>query len=179
MTQAKLAPVLVHLRRGKLALTGVGTAAFCALFFLMTAADLSHGTGLTFVGKLLGGTALLLLPLGIFTLGLAWTAPVALRMDVHGISGFYTAPATWDEIEDMGVQPMPKGASALGFRLKDPVGFRDRQTAFQRFIFWLNGATGRYHLSIGSAFVKDTDPDRLLAQALTLQAASSETPDGI
>lgn len=182
MTQAETpAPVIVHLRRVKIGLTGLALGLFGVLMLLLAVLDLAGG-GVSFATKLFGAAGLVMTLGCVFMLGLSWRAPVALRMDVHGISGFYTAPASWDEIAEVGVQAMPKGHTALGFRLVDPVGFRDRQTAWQRFIFWLNGASGGYHLSIASNFIKDTTPEALLAKAEALRAVAaqnaSRAPEG-
>ncbi|MFC6636553.1 hypothetical protein [Sulfitobacter sediminilitoris] len=67
-------------------------------------------------------------------LALARRRPVALRMDEKGISGYYVDPATWDEIKDVRAFIAGKGHRFLGFELKDPATFRDRQTP--------GGATG-------------------------------------
>lgn len=110
--------------------------------------------------------------------GLALRKPVALRMDAKGISGYYITPALWDEIAEIGTYSQTAGALRhsgetvrfLGFRLHDPVGFRDQQTAWERLRSWSSGRGVGYHLVIPGTALDNDNLDALAAQAEVFMA---------
>ncbi len=108
--------------------------------------------------------------LAVWMLGIAIKRPVALRMDRHGISGFYADPATWDEIEKINVVADNKGNLCLGFALCDPVGFRDRQTPWRRFSYWSNNRGYGHHVMVPPVALSKGQAENLVTQARQLKA---------
>ena len=53
----------------------------------------------------------------------------------------------------------------VGFKLYDPVGFRDRQTAWQRFKSWSSGRGTGYHLVVPDTALASDDLEAVAAQA--------------
>lgn len=111
--------------------------------------------------------------------GIAHQAPTALRMDRDGISGYYAEPATWDEIKDIGIGTAqvntPRANHShryLGFSLHDPIGFRDRQSAWRRLSSWISGRNSGYHIVIPETLITGTTIDRLLTQAKAFKDAA-------
>lgn len=178
MTQARATdrPVRVRIRRGKLLALGLGNAFFCIVLFEVGFLNASFSDGWSFMSKLCAGLILVLVPVAVFLIGLAVRNPVALRMDRDGISGFFTAPARWSEIDRIDLRPGPKETMYLGFRLKDPISFRDRQTPMQRLISWMNGKTEGFHILISDSVLAQANMRDLLMQAWAFQDASTNTP---
>ena len=108
---------------------------------------------------LLFGTA------ALYLLGMAIKNPIALRMDHHGISGFYTAPARWSDIKKVAVTTGSKNEKYLSLALKDPIAFRNHQTPFQRFTSWQNGAATGYHITIPQSVLLDVTVETLAEHA--------------
>jgi hypothetical protein len=168
-------PVIVRIRRGKAALHGgifatiaLASLAICLLLASVGTPDLwLLFTGLC-VTSGFAGFALLFL-------GIALRNPVALRMDPQGISGFYCDPATWDEITDIGLVIGQKHHRFLGFTLRDPIGFRDRQSPWRRFASWSSGRASGHHIIVPELLLHDTRVDDLVAKARDLHAAHART----
>lgn len=110
---------------------------------------------------------------GFFFFALARRNPVALRMDEKGVSGYYADPATWGEIKDVHAFKGPRGHEFLGFELHDPVGFRDRQTPWRRYLSWTNGRTNRAHLTVPQMVLHDAKVEELAKIASELRAQYS------
>jgi hypothetical protein len=110
----------------------------------------------------------------LFFFGIAYRMPVALRMDAQGISGFYADPATWQEISDSAAFSGNKGHLFLGFALHNPVGFRDRQTAWQRLKSWSSGRGYGYHIVVPEVILKDATVEDLATKAKVLHAAERQ-----
>ena len=164
-------PVIVRIRRGKAALRGgiFGTISLAILAICLLLA--SVGTPdfwLVFTGLCI---ASVFAGFALFYLGIALRKPVALRMDAQGISGFYCDPATWDEIKDIGLVIGQKHHRFLGFTLRDPIGFRDRQSPWRRFSSWASGRTSGHHIIVPELLLHDTCVDDLVVKAHALHAA--------
>ena len=131
------APVLVHLNGKRCVILATVYGTFAALMGGLIALPIMVGI---FDGLVAGGLAVFLFFAWFaFTfLALARRRPVALRMDEKGISGYYglvaadehvaAAVVAVDEIKDVRAFIAGKGHRFLGFELKDPATFRDRQT---------------------------------------------------
>ena len=156
-------------------LLGLGVAFFCVFLSFFAFYGTSFDEGLPFQSKLSIATTLLFAPAAMFLIGMAIHNPLALRMDKDGISGFYTSPAKWSEIESIKLINGTRNTKSLGFALEDPIGFRDRQTPFQRFTSWMNGRSTGYHISIPETVLKNTNVAELLDQAKRFHAAQTHT----
>lgn len=174
MTQAEAVPtvVRVHIRRGKLLATGIVAGLFAAAMTAYGWYILSITGSLHFLAVLCAIMALLCAFYTVYAVGLSLKNPIALRMDRDGVSGFYTAPAKWREIEKISVFTGSKGHKFLGFTLKDSFGFRARQTAFQRFRSWdaFNG-TGA-HIVVPASVLRNIEVEDLLTQAKTFHLST-------
>ncbi|MEP5732136.1 MAG: hypothetical protein ABJL67_22505 [Sulfitobacter sp.] len=109
-----------------------------------------------------------------FFFGIAWRRPVALRLDRHGISGFYTPPATWDEITDIGIFKDTNHNRFLGFALRDPIGFRDRQTAWGRLKSHFSNRSFGYHIIVPDIILQDADVETIAEQAKAFHTAATD-----
>lgn len=138
------APVLVHLNGKRCVMFAAVYGTFAAVMGGLIALPIMVGI---FDGLVAGGLAVFLFFAWFaFTfLALARSRPVALRMDEKGISGYYVDPATWDEIKDVRAFIAGKGHRFLGFELKDPATFRDRQTPWRRYRSWSLGRQNGVH----------------------------------
>ncbi|NNE54286.1 MAG: hypothetical protein HKN30_18015 [Sulfitobacter sp.] len=139
--------VRVHVNSRRCYLLG-SLVGFCALVVLgLVAIPIRYGIfdALLAVGLAIG---LFFAWFSFSFLALALKRPVALRMDQKGISGYYTNPATWDEIKEVRTFSGGRGHKFLGFELQDPVAFRERQTALQRFRSWSFGRQNKVHLVV-------------------------------
>lgn len=112
---------------------------------------------------------------GFFFFALARRSPVALRMDETGISGYYAEPATWEEIKAVHAFKGQRGHDFLGFELHDPVGFRDRQSPWRRYLSWANGRAHNSHLTIPQMVLQDADVTKLAQTADALRAQAQTT----
>lgn len=178
------APVLIPINRRRSATIGIGCAGLglvtLGIMALIAISDSRNGSVLV-IGVLSAGVFLWL---GVHFIGIAYRNPVALRMDAHGISGFYATPALWSEIKSIRHESRRYDHSTLaaalsrnsidvqqlGFELNDPVGFRDRQTPWQRLSSWSNGRAVGLHIIIPEGVLKDTKVADLLPIAQTLYA---------
>lgn len=169
------APVIVRIRRGKAALRGVLCGAIAlaglALCLLLAHVD-TPDFWLIFIS--LSATSMFA-GFALFFGGIALRNPVALRMDAQGISGFYCDPATWDEITDIGLVIGHKNHRFLGFTLHDPIGFRDRQSAWRRLASWASGRNSGHHIIVPELLLHDTSVNDLVAKAQDLHAAHAHT----
>lgn len=109
-----------------------GVFAFFALLFLVPVllrAFAHHGwhfaDGLALYGLLMFSG------LAVYALGIAWARPVGLRIDQHGLSGYYVASLTWDEIKSVEALGLYRG-HGIGLTLKDPQQFVARQSVWGR-----------------------------------------------
>ncbi len=179
-------PVLIRIGRARLGWLSAGLALltlWCLGFSaLVLSLDSIDGT-LLFIGLL---CAVGFGWLALFCGGVALSSPVALRMDQHGISGFYTEPVSWHEISGIGIAVTEvnvhrnfRNQRHLGFALHDPVGFRDRQSAWRRLTSWLSGRTSGYHITVPELVIKGIALEELLEQARAMhaQATASDQND--
>ncbi len=167
------APVIVHIRRGKslrLGLALLPIVLFCLMFFALV---VSGTTGSSWVAAVSLACGVLVGALATFHIGIALRQPVALRMDFHGISGFYVTPATWDEIAKIGTFGDHNNSRFLGFALHDPIAFRDRQTPWHRFKSWSTGRSYGYHIVIPELILRNAKVDDLRTQALMFHSAAT------
>lgn len=123
--------------------------------------------------------------------GMSFGKAVALRMDKDGISGFFAGPAGWSDIAHVGVlerdvamktYALPQMISAkrsLGVALRDPIGFRDRQTAWDRLRSWWFGRATGYHFIISAGLTEDRDVDAVLKQAQAFMQAHPEPEEAL
>lgn len=167
----------VRIRHRKALLLGLLVGSVCLFLTLFSILGFLASRSVSFITWLTGVAAVFLAPFSIILIGIAVRRPIALRLDRHGISGFYTAPAEWSEIDRIGIMKGPKGAKILGFRLRDPVAFRDRQTPLQRFTSWLNGAADGFHISVPETILKDVAIEDITVRARAFHASAgiSET----
>jgi hypothetical protein len=152
-----------------------GALIFCTLFCLFFSGlllwtDPKFGTAfwLTVTGLVFFG-----LP-GLWCLGVAIKRPVALRMDKTGISGFFTDPVTWGEIDQINVVRSHKGQLMLGFALNDPISFRDTQTPWRRYRYWANGRSFGHQVILPHLTLKNGQAAKLVVAARDLKAASAQ-----
>lgn len=156
--------VIVRMNRRRCVLLGIAHAVLALVFLGLVALPLANGLfdGLVAAGLLTAGV------FGWFALhflALAARNPVALRLDDKGISGFYADPATWDDIKSVFAFEGSKRRRFLGVELLDPVAFRDRQTAFRRFLSSLHGATQGAHLVVPEQVLDGATADALAKTA--------------
>ena len=148
--------IRIPIRRGRAALIGCVYAGFGAsiaapcLIVILNEGLRSEMFFLALLG--LG-----LLAVGVWHIGVAITAPVALRMDKDGISGYFIPPATWGEIADIGRHEVENKKYFIGFKLIDPMEFRDRQTPWQRLKSHLNRRATGFDLLLPGTMLKDVD----------------------
>lgn len=165
-------PILVPTRRSRsLMIAGsfAVLAVFCLGFFGLALTRAAPLDALPFVTFAVGAGCA---ALTFYFVGVALRAPMALRMDQNGISGYYAEPAEWAEIKDIGVITGQKGHRFLGFALHDPIAFRDRQTAWRRLTSWSSGRSSGYHIVIPELILKDRSVDDLAAEANALRKAA-------
>lgn len=149
---------------------------FTATVFSLTAySGIAHTGEIVFMSVICAIVAVMSASSAVLLIGMAIRQPTALRMDAKGISGFYMAPAHWSEISKVGIRVGSKRKKSLGFTLHDHISFRDRQTAFQRFLSWLNGVNSGYHLVVPGAILKGADVDDLARQAQTFLIAAHKS----
>ena len=175
MTQAN-PPVIVRVNAGKATFMGVLYGLMILLFglpFMLMAL-----VGAPF-GSWMGMAVMIVAVFGLLAtlnLGLALRKPVALRMDETGISGWYSAPATWAEIAQISVLDGSKGAKLLAFALHDPIAFRDRQSPWQRLTSAMNGRSNGHHIVISEMLLDGMRAADLLPLAHTRHAAACPKP---
>lgn len=163
-------PVIVHIRTRKSFWMGVLFSVFglqwSLLFgaFMWLSSEISFGLFLAFAPGPLSGL------MGLWFLGIALKSPVALRMDAHGISGFYADPATWDEITTIGTFTDANRNRFVGFAVQDPIALRDRQTAWGRLKSHASGRHYGYHIAVPERLLKGSDVEALATQAKALHA---------
>ena len=164
-------PILVGINRKRCVLLGLGQAAIGLATLGVLAIPLWAGIfdWVILFGLLAAG---FFLWFAAFFFGLAHRAPVALRMDAQGISGYYADAATWDEIKEIKVVTGHKRHKLLGFELHDPVAFRDRQTSWRRFQSWSTGRSGKVHLTVPELVLADADVEDLAQKAQQFHAAA-------
>lgn len=166
-------PVIVHIRTRKSFWMGVLFSVFGLLWSVMfgaalwITAEFSFGLFLAFAPGPLSGL------LGLWFLGIALKRPVALRMDSHGISGFYADPATWDEITDIGTFDDYNRNRFVGFAVQDPIALRDRQTPWGRLKSHSSGRSFGYHIAVPETLLNGTDAETLATRAKALHAAAT------
>lgn len=86
-----------------------------------------------------------------FGLGVAWRNPIGLRLDQHGISGYYCKPIRWDEIAEIG--PTSIGHTRLiGVKLTNTEDYTARLSPFAQVMRW--GQPGGFDATIGIAHLK-------------------------
>lgn len=165
-----LTPVIVELRTGKALFLGI-LASICTLvlagFYIpLTVAEALDGQ-IVFFG---GCVVLAVAAFAAYYLGLAIRKPVALRMDSHGISGFYAEPAVWPEIMEVAALDGHKGARYLCFAFLNPDTIRNRQSAWSKFSNWSRGPFGyRYQIVISQELLLDRDVESLAIIARAFQ----------
>ncbi len=166
-------PVLIRIRRGKslwmAALIGIFGLLWCLMCLGVLLLDVSISLGLLLTTAI--GVAFTLM--GLWHLGIALKHPVALRMDAHGISGFYIEPATWAEVKTAFTFSTHNNHRALGFELRDPIGFRDRQSPWRRYRSWASGRAYKAHLVVPQILLADADVTDLATQAKALHSKAT------
>lgn len=111
---------------------------------------------------------LLLAGLGVMNLMIARSRPVALRIDRHGVSGYYVPPLAWAEISR--IDRTAPGANTLGIALQDRDEVRRRQRSpWTRFNLSLP-LQGGWHLLVPGE-VLEADLDEVVRVARAFQAA--------
>lgn len=108
--------------------------------------------------------------LGVYYIGVSRRKPVALRMDDHGLSGYYTQPLLWQDVAKMGPVKLANGDVMMGIRLADPIAHRALQSPWHRLLSTLNGRKGGYHIKIPPTILKGADMRDLLAEATARHA---------
>ncbi|KIN75065.1 hypothetical protein Z945_2964 [Sulfitobacter noctilucae] len=167
--------IIVQIRPRRAMAIGVCTGLVAAIWLMICFwLFVFHANGLTWAGFLSTLVGAVFAGLACLNIGIAFKKPAALRMDAHGISGFYADPATWHEIEKIDTITDAKGRRFLGFGLLDAVAFRDHQTPWRRFVCWANGRHSGLHIIISEALLRDATAEGLAAQAKRLhqQAAT-------
>ena len=148
-------------------------ASFASVLWLFTLFFAVAGRGMPFEVwlMLIGGLGCWLMSRWFF--GLITRAPTALRMDKDGISGFLTAPLSWDEVAAIKSIENRKQGPTLGFELNDPIGVRNRQTPVQRLTSHLNGRAQEAHVLIRVDMLQDADLDHLTDAARKFHAQAT------
>ena len=159
-----MAPVLVRINRRRCLLLGGVQGAVALLLVALLAFPLAVGIFDWLIAAGLA-TAAVFGWFALYFFGLAARNPVALRMDDHGISGFYTEPATWGDISSVAVVSDSRNSRYLGFVLADPEAFRARQGPWRRFKFWSSYKGAGAHILIPEMVLADADMEGLAATA--------------
>jgi len=164
--------VVVEIRTGKAVFLGL-LSGFCAAWFLQSSVTLFLADG--------AERQPLILSLFVFCftaaaaahyLGVAVRKPVALRMDVHGISGYYAEPATWPEIMSIDAFKGTKGRKYLGFAFLNPDTIRKRQSALSKLLNWSKNPSYTYQIVVPEEILRDADVEGLAARARAFQRAA-------
>ena len=167
-------PVVVDLKTGRAMFFGV-LSGFCAIVLgtsgiLIAAAGEMEGPAAFWGGCLVlffGGVA-------TYNLGLAIQKPVALRLDAHGISGYFAAPSAWPEIMQIEAWTGSKGQRYLGFAFLNSDVITSRQSLWRRLGHWYHnpGFGYRYQIVIPEDMLRGGGVDYLAAQACAFQRAA-------
>ncbi len=167
-------PVVVELRTGKAMFLGI-LASFCGTVLLLlglfgAASGELDGDGI-FLGRLV---VLMTLSFAAFYLGLAIRKPVALRMDAHGISGYFAESSIWPEIMTIESWESAKGRRYLGFAFLNPDTIHSRQSRWRRFCNWSRNRDfgDRFQIVIPEALLMDGGVEYLAAQARAFHRAA-------
>ncbi|WP_415919645.1 hypothetical protein [Tateyamaria sp. SN6-1] len=147
---------------------GVFLTGICAVVYLFGAFfPLFFGLFLV-IGLLLTG-------LGLLNLGIARGRPVALRIDRHGMSGYYVPTLNWTDILRFG-RTAP-GSQTLAIELFDRAEVRRRQTSLMwRFNLRLP-LGGNWHIVVPGE-VLEHDLDRIVATAKRFHSAAMARDQG-
>ena len=165
-------PVIVQIRPGKALFLGVLSGFVGLMFFGLFMFLWIFGTteqGMVFLGGL---TGLAILGYAVHHLGIAIRKPVALRMDAHGISGYFAEPSVWPEIMEIETFSGSKGARYLGFAFLNPDIIRDRQSFARRLYNWSHRFTYNYQIVVPETLLRDADVDTLAAAARAFHRAA-------
>ena len=139
--------IRLPLNRARLGFIAAGCAlpAFFVLFFLMAIpADLRFELSFKTLG--LWGAMAAFGALSAYLAGVALFTPHGLRLDAHGLSGYYApAPLEWSDIADIDLVRSGK-TMVIGLRLHDRDAYWSRLTLGQR-LFRL-GQPSPFHASI-------------------------------
>ena len=164
-------PVIVRLNRRRLIMLGAFQTAAAIMVILPLAIPLVFGVfdPLMLMAVSAGGV---FAAFAFRFFALARRDPVALRMDRAGISGYYCAPATWDEIAGVRAFSNRNESHFLGFSLHDPVGFRDRLTPFGRLRSWAAGRRENVQIVLSQYLLRDADVTDLAQKAQAFLAQS-------
>ena len=162
-----LQPVIVELRTGNAKFLGI-LAGSCGTVLLVVGLFWAASGALAGDGVFLGGlVVIVILSFAAFYLGLAIRKPVALRMDAHGISGYFAEPSVWPEIMTIESWESAKGRRYLGFAFLNPDIIHSRQSRWRRFCNWSRNPNfgDRFQIVIPEALLMDGGVEHLAAQA--------------
>ncbi|MEW9921195.1 hypothetical protein AB2B41_16410 [Marimonas sp. MJW-29] len=156
-------PVLVRINRRRCVLLETLLAAIAVFVLCLVAFPLSIGIfdWLIAAGLL---TAAFFGWFALYFFALARRNAVALRMDDKGISGYYVDPVSWADIAEVRAFQDSRRNGFLGFALKDPVAFRDRQTPWRRLRSWSLGRQNGVHQVV---------PEMVLADVTVVELAET------
>ena len=141
---------------------GVFLTGFCAVAYV-------YGAFFPLLFGLFLVAGVLLIWFGALGLGIARARPVALRIDEHGVSGYYVPTLDWTEI--LRFDRMEARSRSLGIELFDKATVRARQTSrMWRFNLSLP-LGGNWHIVVPGEVLAD-DLDRVVARAQAFQAAA-------
>ena len=139
------------MRRLKMWLLGGFMAVLAMPFIAITIWRIPYRDGFEFADFLFWLGALGFIAFATFSLGVAWRNPVGLRLDQHGVSGYYAKPMRWDEIEEIG--PTSIGHTRLiGVKLFDKGTFSKRLDPWSRMMRF--GQPGGFDATIGIIHLK-------------------------
>ena len=165
-------PILIPIRATHALILGI-LSGFCGLMLtgtVLTLGWIGARSGPGFLAGLCAGLGVL--AYAVHSIGVSIRKPVALRMDAHGISGYYATPSRWIEIMQIETFSGRKGRRYLGFAFLNPDMVAARQSWFLRALTWADNPRGRYQIVIPEAVLTGTDVEQVAFHARALQSAA-------
>lgn len=135
---------------------GLILAILTAPFVLLVLWRVPYSGGFQFADGLMIFSALFFGAGAVFAIGLALKKPVGLRLDAHGLSGYYAPTLEWSDIRQV-PQRLSSGGKIILLDLKDPKAYWARQSRAARVMQALNLQAGMVAVTVHMIKAKPDD----------------------
>ena len=163
------APLVLHVRPGKIGRGGRASIVLGLLLIGVCTLVMVYGTFFPAFLYIFLALGVLLLVFGAMSLGMARGRPVGLRVDAHGVSGYYVPTLDWTEI--VRIDRTEPGSTMLGIELFDRIAVRARQRSVISRLNLSLPLSGNWHILVPGD-VLEADLDAVIATARTLHTAA-------